>query len=107
MDFPSGLATNVNTASDVVLAALLDLPREKMQPLMAERRANPFREKARFAGRATAAGAGPIAAEYDVKSAHFLVNVSVAQDDVRLATEALLRREDNGQVALVWRRPRY
>ena len=104
---PVRTATNVNTASDVVLAAMLALPRGKAQVLLAERKARPFRQKADFASRATAAGAGPIDVEYDVKSAHFLVNVTVAQDDVRLATEALVRREDNGQVALVWRRPRY
>ena len=104
---PARTATNVNTASDAVLAAMLGLPRDKVQALLAERRARPWRQKADFASRATAAGAGPIATDYDVKSAHFLVNVTVAQDDVRLATEALVRREDNGPVALVWRRPRY
>jgi general secretion pathway protein K len=104
---PARTATNVNTASDVVLAALLGLQREKVAPLVAERVSRPFRQKADFASRAAAAGAAPIATEYDVKSAHFLVNVTVAQDDVRLATEALVRREDNGQATVVWRRPRY
>ena len=104
---PARTPLNVNTASDVVLAALLGLPREKVQGLVSERRAKAFGEKAAFASRATAAGAGPIDADYDVKSAHFLVTVTVAQDDVRLATEALVRREDSGPVAVVWRRPRY
>ena len=102
---PARTATNVNTASAVVLAALLAVPRDRAQAIVAERGARPFRQKTDFASRA--AGAAPIDVEYDVKSAHFLVNVTVAQDDVRLATEALVRREDNGQVALVWRRPRY
>ncbi len=104
---PGRTPTNVNTASDLVLAALLALPRDRVQAIVAERKARPFRQKADFASRAAAAGAGQTDVEHDVKSAHFLVNVTVAQDDVRLATEALVRREDNGQVALVWRRPRY
>ena len=104
---PARTATNVNTASDVVLAALLGLTRDKVQALLAERRSKPFRQKPDFASRATALGAATIATDYDVKSAYFLVSVTVAQDDVRLATEALVRREENGPVALVWRRPRY
>jgi general secretion pathway protein K len=104
---PVRTAINVNTSSDVVLAALLGLARDRVQAIVAERAARPFRQKADFTSRALAAGATAIDADYDVRSAHFLVNVTVAQDDVRLATEALVRREDNGQVALVWRRPRY
>lgn len=104
---PARTATNVNTASDVVLAALLGLPRGKVQPLVAERTARPFRQKTDFASRAASLGAAPNGPEHDVKSAHFLVNITVAQDDVRLATEALVQRDDNGRVALVWRRPRY
>jgi general secretion pathway protein K len=104
---PARTATNANTASDMVLAAMLALPREKVQSLVAERGAKPFRQKTDFASRAAALGAAPIATDHDVKSAYFLVNVTVAQDDVRLATEALVRREGNGPVALVWRRPRY
>lgn len=101
---PVRTATNVNTASDVVLAALLGLSRDKVQALV---KARPFRQKAEIANRAAALGAAPIAVEHDVKSSHFLVNITVAQDDVRLAIEALVRREESGPVALVWRRPRY
>ncbi|MEO7742352.1 MAG: type II secretion system minor pseudopilin GspK [Usitatibacter sp.] len=104
---PTRTATNVNTAADVVLAALLGLSRDRVQALVTERSARPFRQKADFAARATAVGAAAIDVDHDVKSAHFLVTVTVAQDDVRLATEALVRRGDNAQVALVWRRPRY
>lgn len=104
---PARTPINVNTAADVVLAALLALPREKVQAIVAERASRPFARKADFASRAAAAGAAPIEVEHDVKSAHFLVNVTVAQDDVRLASEALVRRTPENQVALVWRRPRY
>lgn len=104
---PTRTAINVNTASDVVLAAMLGISRDRVQGIVAERVTRPFRQKADFASRAAAAGAAAIEVDHDVKSAHFLVSVTVAQDDVRLATEALVHREDNGQVAPIWRRPRY
>ena len=104
---PARTPVNVNTAGDVVLAALLGVPREKAAALLAERRAKPFLDRNDFATRAALQGAGPVAADHDVKTAHFLVNVRVAQDDVQLATEALVSRGDNGATAIVWRRPRY
>jgi hypothetical protein len=43
-----------------------------------------------------------------VKSENFSVRIRVTQDDVELATDALLRRADpTGIPAIVWRRPRY
>jgi hypothetical protein len=43
-----------------------------------------------------------------VKSENFSVRIRVTQDDVELATDALLRRADQtGIPAIVWRRPRY
>jgi len=41
-----------------------------------------------------------------VKSAYFSTQVVVAQDDVQLATDALLVRAQ-GRVNLVWQRPRF
>jgi general secretion pathway protein K len=104
---PSRTATNVNTAGEVVLAALLGVSPEKAAALTKERRTRPFQQKSDFATRAAAIGAPAITVDYDVKSSHFLVNVRVAQDDVQLATEALVRRADNGSTAMIWRRPRY
>lgn len=104
---PARTPVNVNTAGDVVLAALLGISREKAAALMAERRARHFVAKDDFTARAALLGAGPPAADHDVKTSHFLVNVRVAQDDVHLATEALVSRADNGVTAIVWRRPRY
>lgn len=104
---PSRTATNVNTAGDVVLAALLGVSRDKAAALTTERRTRPFQQKSDFATRAAAIGAAAITVDHDVKSSHFLVNVRVAQDDVQLATEALVRRADNGSTAIIWRRPRY
>ena len=104
---PARTAINVNTAPDVVLAALLGVERDKAAALVAERGAKPFARAADFTERAAAMGVATVPVETDVKSAHFLVRVQVAQDEVRLATEALVRRADNGTTALLWRRARY
>ena len=104
---PARTHVNVNTAPDAVLAALMGVPLARAQGLVAERRAKPFGRKADFTSKASALGAGPIAVEHDVTSNYFLVNVRVAQDDMRLATEAQLRRNPDASVVVVWRRPVY
>jgi general secretion pathway protein K len=104
---PVRTATNVNTAGDVVIAALLGVSRDKAAALIAERRARPFAQKGDFTARIASLGAAGAIPEYDVKSAHFLVRVRVAQDDVHLATEALVRRVESGATDIIWRRPRY
>jgi pyridoxine/pyridoxamine 5'-phosphate oxidase len=43
----------------------------------------------------------------DVKSSYFLARINVAQDDVELATDALVQRVDNAAPVIIWRRPRY
>jgi hypothetical protein len=43
----------------------------------------------------------------DVKSSYFSVSVQVVQDEVRLATDALVQRSDTAAPAIIWRRPRY
>ena len=45
--------------------------------------------------------------DLDVKSGYFSVSVQVAQDDVRLATDALIARKVDNTMAIIWRRPRY
>lgn len=102
---PGRTAINANTASEAVVAALFGIAREKAAAGLAERRAHPFRTVAEVAERLK--GEAPPAGTLDVKSRHFNVRVTVSQDDVRLASEALVRREDTGATAIVWRRPRY
>lgn len=104
---PARAAINVNTASDVLLAALLGVEPDKVQVLLAERRAKPFANRADFTSRLARFGLTMVAVEHDVKSAYFLANVRVSQDEVHLATEALLKRGDDGRIGIVWRRPRY
>lgn len=107
---PVRTSVNVNTAPEPVLAALMRLPLDKARLIAAQRAARPFANRTDFASRMAAHGVGPIDAAYDVASAHFRVTVNVAQDDVHLASEALLQRGsgDNPAAArIVWRRPRY
>ena len=104
---PIRTATNVNTAGDVVIAALLGVGRDRAAVLVAERRAKAFQQKADFAARVALLGPAGAIPDYDVKSSHFLVHVRVAQDDVQLATEALVRRAEGGATDIIWRRPRY
>ena len=101
---------NVNTASEAVLAAVLGDKADKLAELLRARRAKPFRSEAEVA----AVVGAEAAAALDVKSAFFLVRVQVAQDEVELATEALVKRAGSSgtapgaaPTAVVWRRHRY
>ena len=103
---------NANTASAVVLAAVLPtIPRDAIDEMVKARVAKPF------------AGADAVAqwvhhldprastGALDVKSGFFSVRVRVTQDDVRLGTEALVERDaDAGKPPstwVVWQRPAY
>jgi general secretion pathway protein K len=105
---PASRTVNVNTASDLVLAALLpEVPREKIAKWIAARRTAPMKSQQQVDAWATES---PPAARamLSVKSENFSVRIRVTQDDVELATDALLRRADQtGIPAIVWRRPRY
>ena len=104
---PVRTAVNVNTASDAMIAAVLGVGREKAAALTAARRAKPFATRADFMERVLALGVAAVPVEVDVKSSHFSARVQVAQDEVRLASEALVQRREDGTTALVWRRARY
>ena len=98
---------NVNTAPELVIAAAFGVPRDKVIPVLAERVKSPYTDKVAFS---TAAGRANLtsAVDFDVKSAWFSARIQVAQDDVQLATEALLRRDvSKGTATIAWRRPRY
>ncbi len=103
---------NANTASvEVLAAALPGVPRAEIARRVAARAGHPFRSSAEIA--AWAHGFDPRAdvSALDVKSAFFSVQVQVAQDDVELATDALVERlaatGGPAATAIIWRRPRY
>ena len=104
------IALNVNTASERVLAAVLNAPTDTVAQLVARRASRPYAKIGDFTDAAQKAGIAtlPVTGTLDVKSAFFSVRVTVAQDDVQLATEALVRRDDQGAAtAIIWRRPLY
>ena len=105
---PSGTPVNANTAAAEVLAAILpELSPAQINTLVESRRAKPMRSKAEIGERVKNLPPSALATDLDVKSAHFRVRIQVAQDDVQLASEALIRREQNAATVVVWRRPLY
>jgi len=104
---PLHTAINVNTASDLVLAALMpDVPKEKIAALIAMRRTRPFKTTEMITAWAQQAS-GLLPTSLDVKSNYFSTRIVVAQDDVQLSTDALLVRGQQGLISIAWRRPRY
>ena len=100
---------NVNTASDVVLAAVLDVPLAKAAELVEERDRKPFASAQEFGDRARKLGVASVPATLSAGSDFFSARVQVVQDDVQLAIEALVRRQTTPRIAtdIIWRRPRY
>ncbi|MBL0141520.1 MAG: type II secretion system minor pseudopilin GspK [Betaproteobacteria bacterium] len=108
---PVRTTVNANTAPAEVLGPLLpELSPTEVRELVSSRRGHPFRDKADLKTRAKKVASSTIDALLDVKSGHFLVQVGVAQDDVQVASEALVVRAAPGTspaTALIWRRPLY
>lgn len=108
---PARTTVNANTASPEVLAAILpELSGAEVRALVASRAERPFPDKADLTHRAKKASPAAIEAHLDVRSSHFLVQVAVAQDDVQVATEALVSRAGAGNsppTAIIWRRAVY
>jgi len=108
---PARTQVNDNTAGAAVLAALLpEVPTEEIRALVAARSAKPVRDKQDLARRFSKPPTTAIESDLDVKSSHFSVVVTVAQDDVRAAAEALVSRPAAGpgpSTAIIWRRPLY
>lgn len=110
---PSSTRTtiNVNTADPHVLAAVLpNVPSMALQQFVARRAAKPFLSAGDVATWASALDPKASTGALDVKSGYFGVHVRVAQDDVQLATDALVARATapgQSQATFVWRRPRY
>ncbi|MFZ3321431.1 MAG: type II secretion system minor pseudopilin GspK [Usitatibacter sp.] len=99
-------AVNINTATDVVLMAVMpDVPKEKIENAIAMRKTRPFKATQMIADW-DAHAANYVPANLDIKSAYFSTVVAVSQDDVQLAIDALLVRAQ-GQVNVVWQRPRF
>jgi len=101
---------NINTASEAVLVAIFDgkVAREQIEERIAIRRTKPFLTANDIASFAPRADSRVSTTDLAVKSDFFLVRVQVAQDDVTVATEALvIRNAQGGTTTLAWRRPLY
>jgi general secretion pathway protein K len=104
---PAHTTVNINTASEVVLQALLPAqPPGDIAKWVAGRKGHPMKDK--DAIRAWAKNPEPGALDaLDVKSSYFLARINVVQDDVELASEALLQRPDRAAPVIIWRRSRF
>ncbi len=110
---PGRTAINVNTATDVVLMAVMPGMSRREDRRAGDRDAptKPFASDAAIADWANALDptAGPRASTSS--RAYFDVRVGVAQDDVQLATDALVQRATGPGAAaptvMIWRRTLY
>jgi len=108
---PMRTSVNANTAPQEVLAAILpELSRDEVKALFESRAGKPFADLADLAARAKKASPATLQAALNVKSDYFLVQIGVAQEDVQVASEALVARAAPGvapATAIIWRRPLY
>jgi general secretion pathway protein K len=107
---PDRTKLNVNTASERVLAAVLNGAPDKVAALVAARAKKPFANAQAFEQAARELNLEPPPDTFDTKSLWFSVLVRVQQDDVLLGSEALVRRGDareGGGITVAWKRPRY
>jgi general secretion pathway protein K len=105
---PGRTTVNVNTAPPEVIAAILpEVSTTRIAQMAKERVSRPFKTRDQIAAWAKEAPAGNVTDNLDVKSGFFRVRIQVAQDDVQVATDALVQRTQAAVTSVVWRRPRY
>ena len=107
---PVRTAININTASAAVLSAVFDgkVAGDALAARLASRVAKPFQSPNEIAQWAPKADPRVAGGDLGVRSDFFSVRVQVAQDDVLVASEALVQRSaQSGATTLVWRRPLY
>ena len=105
-------AINVNTASAPVLAAALGIAPAEVEGAVKKLATKPLGSAGEIEAWAKSIDPKALSSPLlDVKTSFFGVRVQVAQDDVQLGTEALVRRTlgaaGGSPTAIVWRRPRY
>ena len=107
---PGRTAVNVNTAAPEVIAAIApEVSTEELQRFERARLALPLKSAQQIAERWPKVPAGALGNDLDVKSGYFMARIQVAQDEVQLASEALIERRLNppGATVIIWRRPLY
>jgi general secretion pathway protein K len=101
---PEHTPINVNTVPAPMLAALVGDAPEALRAIAALRAKGPFKKIADFQKLVPGVDLGNA---IDVQSRYFGVRVQVAQDDVQLATDALVQRSLTDPPVIIWRRPRF
>lgn len=96
---------NVNTASAMVLAALVpDLSLSEVQQLLVLRKNIPFRDFADFRTRLPRPEIAADSAQLDTRSRYFSVRIRARYERISVATEALLDRQGIDWPAIVWQK---
>ena len=96
---------NVNTASAMVLAALIpDLSLSEVQQLLVLRKNIPFRDFADFRTRLPRLEIAADSAQLDTRSRYFSVRIRARYERISVATEVLLDRQGIDWPAIVWQK---
>ena len=101
---PVPTTVNVNTAPELVLAALFkSLPASALQPVLTTRAKNPIAEPAEFIARLQLP-AGTTCPLCDVKTSYFMVTIDIRYGRLQRRTEALIERTGNKPATVLWHR---
>ena len=102
---PSYHSANVNTATPIVLAALLpDMTPSEIRQLLAERERVPFRAFADFRSRLPRPDIVADQAQLDTRSRYFTVLIRARYGRAGINTEALLDRKGSGWPDVLWQK---
>ena len=102
---PSYHRVNMNTASAMVLAALVpDLSLSEVQQLLVQRKNIPFRDFADFRTRLPRPEIAADSAQLDTRSRYFSVRIRARYERISVVTEALLDRQGIVWPAIVWQK---
>jgi len=107
---PGRTSVNVNTARPEVISAIApEQPTEDIRAFVEARATRPFKATNEIAERWKKIPAGAAGNVLDVRSSYFSGRILVSQDDLQLASEALIERRANppGVTAIIGRRPLY
>lgn len=102
---PGYHSVNVNTASAIVLAAVLpQLSPAEIRALVAMRNAIPFRDFADFRSRLPRPEVAPNPEQLDTRSRYFSVRIRARYERAAVIAEALLDRQGTGWPKILWQK---
>lgn len=102
---PGYHSVNVNTASEIVLAAVLpQLSSAEIRTLIAMRKAIPFKDFGDFRSRLPRPEVSPNPEQLDTRSRYFSIRIRARYERASVVAEALLDRQGTGWPAMVWQK---